>query len=125
VCQLTVEHGVPTFTPVAYMCRIDPGSAAEAYMRLIGATGARGCASANRAASAPEDLFAVRLASAAGGGHGHQSALAERRQLAWAGRRAILTGIDAVSDLWGSAGRPSLSWTPQFPTRRPIDAFDQ
>lgn len=43
VCQLAVQHNVPTFTHVAYMSRIDPESAAEAYIRLIGYAGATGC----------------------------------------------------------------------------------
>ena len=42
VCQLAVAHDVPTFTHVAYMSRIDPESAAEAYIRLIGYAGATG-----------------------------------------------------------------------------------
>src|ERR1700733_5600374 len=36
VCQLAAARDVPTFTHVAYMSRIDPKSAAEAYIRLIG-----------------------------------------------------------------------------------------
>ena len=43
VCQLAAAHGVPTFTHVAYMSAIDPESAAEAYIRLIGYAGATGC----------------------------------------------------------------------------------
>ncbi|MDP9096133.1 MAG: amidohydrolase family protein [Pseudomonadota bacterium] len=43
VCQLAYQHAVPTFTHVAYMSRIDPESAAEAYIRLIGYAGATGC----------------------------------------------------------------------------------
>ena len=42
VCQLAKTHEVPTFTHVAYMARIDPESAAEAYVRLIGYAGATG-----------------------------------------------------------------------------------
>jgi N-acyl-D-aspartate/D-glutamate deacylase len=42
VCQLAAAEGVPTFTHVAYMSRIDPESAAEAYIRLIGYAGATG-----------------------------------------------------------------------------------
>ena len=42
VCQLAYERTVPTFTHVAYMSRIDPESAAEAYVRLIGYAGATG-----------------------------------------------------------------------------------
>ena len=42
VCQLAYAHNVPTFTHVAYMSRIDPESAAEAYVRLIGYAGATG-----------------------------------------------------------------------------------
>jgi N-acyl-D-glutamate deacylase len=42
VCQLAAEHAVPTFTHIAYMSRIDPESAAEAYIRLIGYAGATG-----------------------------------------------------------------------------------
>src|SRR4051812_12419000 len=42
VCQLAAAHEVPTFTHVAYMSRIDPESAAEAYIRLIGYAGATG-----------------------------------------------------------------------------------
>ncbi|MFC0410860.1 amidohydrolase family protein [Roseomonas elaeocarpi] len=42
VCQLAKRHEVPTFTHVAYMSRIDPESAAEAYIRLIGYAGATG-----------------------------------------------------------------------------------
>jgi N-acyl-D-aspartate/D-glutamate deacylase len=42
VCQLAYAHAVPTFTHVAYMSRIDPESAAEAYVRLIGYAGATG-----------------------------------------------------------------------------------
>lgn len=42
VCQLAKAHEVPTFTHVAYMSRIDPESAAEAYIRLIGYAGATG-----------------------------------------------------------------------------------
>src|SRR5580692_1447379 len=36
VCQLAATRGVPTFTHIAYMSRVDPESAAEAYIRLIG-----------------------------------------------------------------------------------------
>jgi N-acyl-D-aspartate/D-glutamate deacylase len=42
VCQLAKAHEVPTFTHVAFMSRIDPESAAEAYIRLIGYAGATG-----------------------------------------------------------------------------------
>jgi len=42
VCQLAKAHNVPTFTHVAYMSRIDPESAVEAYIRLIGYAGATG-----------------------------------------------------------------------------------
>src|ERR1700722_1371686 len=42
VCQLAAAQGVPTFTHIAYMSRIDPESAAEAYIRLIGYAGATG-----------------------------------------------------------------------------------
>ncbi len=42
VCELAAAQGVPTFTHVAYMSRIDPESAAEAYVRLIGYAGATG-----------------------------------------------------------------------------------
>ena len=42
VCQLAYAKNVPTFTHVAYMSRIDPESAAEAYIRLIGYAGATG-----------------------------------------------------------------------------------
>ncbi len=42
VCQLAFAHAVPTFTHVAYMSAIDPESAAEAYVRLIGYAGATG-----------------------------------------------------------------------------------
>src|SRR6201995_2960781 len=42
VCQLAAAHDVPTFTHVAYMSRLDPESAAEAYVRLIGYAGATG-----------------------------------------------------------------------------------
>ena len=42
VCQLAKAQEVPTFTHVAYMSRIDPESAAEAYIRLIGYAGATG-----------------------------------------------------------------------------------
>ncbi|TPQ35269.1 D-glutamate deacylase [Bradyrhizobium guangdongense] len=42
VCQLAASHDVPTFTHVAFMSRIDPESAAEAYIRLIGYAGATG-----------------------------------------------------------------------------------
>ena len=42
VCQLAAAHAVPTFTHVAYMSRVDPESAAEAYIRLIGYAGATG-----------------------------------------------------------------------------------
>src|SRR6202162_5669675 len=42
VCQLAAAQGVPTFTHIAYMSRIDPQSAAEAYVRLIGYAGATG-----------------------------------------------------------------------------------
>ncbi|MDE2517160.1 MAG: amidohydrolase family protein [Rhodospirillales bacterium] len=43
VCQLAAGQNVPTFTHVAYMSAIDPESAAEAYVRLIGYAGATGC----------------------------------------------------------------------------------
>src|SRR5260370_14898058 len=36
VCQLAAAQNVPAFTHVAYMSRVDPESAAEAYIRLIG-----------------------------------------------------------------------------------------
>ncbi len=42
VCQLAATQGVSTFTHIAYMSRIDPESAAEAYIRLIGYAGATG-----------------------------------------------------------------------------------
>ena len=42
LCQLAYARNVPTFTHVAYMSRIDPESAAEAYVRLIGYAGATG-----------------------------------------------------------------------------------
>lgn len=42
VCQLAAARDVPTFTHVAYMARIDPESAVEAYVRLIGYAGATG-----------------------------------------------------------------------------------
>src|SRR3954449_336757 len=42
VCQLAKAHDVATFTHVAYMSRIDPESAAEAYIRLIACPGATG-----------------------------------------------------------------------------------
>lgn len=42
VCELAAAHNVPTFTHVAYMARVDPESAAEAYVRLIGYAGATG-----------------------------------------------------------------------------------
>ncbi|MBS0560909.1 MAG: amidohydrolase family protein [Proteobacteria bacterium] len=42
VCQLAFAHAVPTFTHVAFMSRVDPESAAEAYIRLIGYAGATG-----------------------------------------------------------------------------------
>lgn len=42
VCQLAAAQNVATFTHVAYMSRIDPESAAEAYIRLIGYAGATG-----------------------------------------------------------------------------------
>jgi hypothetical protein len=42
VCQLAAAHAVPTFTHIAYMSSIDPESAAEAYIRLIGYAGATG-----------------------------------------------------------------------------------
>ncbi len=42
VCELAAAAGVPTFTHIAYMSRIDPESAAEAYVRLIGYAGATG-----------------------------------------------------------------------------------
>jgi hypothetical protein len=42
VCQLAAAQGVATFTHIAYMSRIDPQSAAEAYVRLIGYAGATG-----------------------------------------------------------------------------------
>ena len=42
VCQLAYARNVPTFTHVAYMSRIDPESAAEAYVRLIGYAGVTG-----------------------------------------------------------------------------------
>jgi N-acyl-D-aspartate/D-glutamate deacylase len=42
VCQLAAAQGVPTFTHIAYMSRIDPKSAIEAYIRLIGYAGATG-----------------------------------------------------------------------------------
>ena len=42
VCQLAAQAGIPTFTHVAYTARIDPQSAIEAYIRLIGYAGATG-----------------------------------------------------------------------------------
>lgn len=42
VCQLAAETATPTFTHVAYTARIDPQSAIEAYVRLIGYAGATG-----------------------------------------------------------------------------------
>ncbi len=42
VCELAAARGVPTFTHIAYMSRVDPESAAEAYVRLIGYAGATG-----------------------------------------------------------------------------------
>ena len=40
--EISTTRGVPTFTHVAYMSRIDPESAAEAFIRLIGYAGATG-----------------------------------------------------------------------------------
>ena len=42
LCQMAKAHEVPTFTHVAFMSRIDPESAVEAYIRLIGYAGATG-----------------------------------------------------------------------------------
>jgi N-acyl-D-glutamate deacylase len=42
VCELAAARGVPTFTHIAYMSRIDPESSAEAVVRLIGYAGATG-----------------------------------------------------------------------------------
>lgn len=42
LCQLAAEQEVPTFTHVAYSAIIDPKSAIEAYVRLIGYAGATG-----------------------------------------------------------------------------------
>ncbi len=42
VCELAAARGVPTFTHVAYMSRIDPESSAEAYVRLLGYAAATG-----------------------------------------------------------------------------------
>ncbi|WP_419897082.1 amidohydrolase family protein [Roseomonas sp. USHLN139] len=42
VCKLAAARNVPTFTHVAYMAKIDPQSAAEAYIRLIGYAAATG-----------------------------------------------------------------------------------
>ncbi|MBE9607192.1 amidohydrolase family protein [Acetobacteraceae bacterium H6797] len=42
VCKLAAAENVPTYTHVAYMARIDPKSAAEAYIRLIGYAAATG-----------------------------------------------------------------------------------
>ncbi|MGN0933060.1 amidohydrolase family protein [Falsigemmobacter intermedius] len=42
VCQLAADRGVATYTHVAYDANIDPQSATEAYIRLIGYAGATG-----------------------------------------------------------------------------------
>jgi N-acyl-D-aspartate/D-glutamate deacylase len=42
VCELAAAQGVPTFTHIAFMSRIDPESSAEAVVRLIGYAGATG-----------------------------------------------------------------------------------
>ncbi|WP_233588886.1 amidohydrolase family protein [Falsigemmobacter faecalis] len=42
VCQLAADQGVATYTHVAYDANIDPQSATEAYIRLIGYAGATG-----------------------------------------------------------------------------------
>jgi N-acyl-D-glutamate deacylase len=42
VCQLAKRYEVATFTHIAYMSCLDPDSAAEAYIRLIGYAGATG-----------------------------------------------------------------------------------
>ena len=62
ICQLAAAHDVPTFTHVAYMSRIDPESAAEAYIRLIGYAGATGatCISATSTAPAKPTWTAAR-----------------------------------------------------------------
>ncbi|MCA0943833.1 amidohydrolase family protein [Salipiger pacificus] len=42
VCRVAKRHEVPTFTHIAFMSQLDPESAAEAYIRLIGYAGATG-----------------------------------------------------------------------------------
>jgi N-acyl-D-aspartate/D-glutamate deacylase len=42
ICSLAAQHGVPTYTHIAYMSNIDPQSSIEAYTRLIGYAGSTG-----------------------------------------------------------------------------------
>ncbi|WP_428485792.1 amidohydrolase family protein [Rhodopila sp.] len=42
LCSLAADHGVPTYTHIAYMSNIDPQSSVEAYTRLIGFAGSTG-----------------------------------------------------------------------------------
>jgi N-acyl-D-glutamate deacylase len=42
VCSLAAEHGVPTYTHIAFMSNVDPQSSIEASTRLIGYAGSTG-----------------------------------------------------------------------------------
>ncbi len=94
VCQLAAAHGVPTFTHVAYMSRIDPESAAEAYIRLIGYAGATGCAHAHLPLQQlQQDRHrALRPAGGEGASAGaadHRGGVSVRHRLHRAGRRLL------------------------------------
>lgn len=42
ICELAAETGTPTYTHIPFMANIDPRSALESYVRLIGLAGATG-----------------------------------------------------------------------------------
>jgi cytosine/adenosine deaminase-related metal-dependent hydrolase len=98
VCQLAAAHAVPTFTHIAYMSRIDPESAAEAYVRLIGYAGATGAhmhiCHFNSSSKTDVERCAVLVAKAQAQGLGRQDRAGDwcaarnwRRHFSCAGRR--------------------------------------
>ena len=60
LAELAATHDVATFTHVAYMSRIDPESAAEAYIRLIGRAELSQRVGAGRALTTPSARPRVR-----------------------------------------------------------------
>ena len=113
VCQLAAAHDVATFTHVAYMSRIDPESAAEAYIRLIGYAGATGAhmhiCHFNSSSKTDVERCAVLVAKAAGAGPAdHGGGLSVRHRFDGAGggllQRSGVRGAQRHRLRFGAAG---------------------